>query len=236
MLLSRNRLPKRFYEVNKYLLTKANDKAPKEERIYQMKVNVLKKAITASALSLFVLLGASQIANAQINRQEQREMQKAVKKERQLQQRQVKIEDRRIKSDQRQEQTRIRNMPTRNIIPENNRYRVLRDGNYYQTDNRGANLLRQAVNSGYQEGYRAGRNDRHSRRAGSYANSQVYRQGNFGYQNYVNSGQYQYYFQQGFQRGYEDGFNSRYEYGNNNNGSFNISANISSGILSFEQF
>ena len=40
------------------------------------------------------------------------------------------------------------------------RYRVYRDGRYYSYDNQGVNRLRQAVNLGYQQGYRDGQQDR----------------------------------------------------------------------------
>jgi hypothetical protein len=57
-----------------------------------------------------------------------------------------------------------------------------------------------------------------SNRRGSWSTSNVYRSGNMGYQNNVDRGQYQYYFQQGFQRGYQDGSNRQYQ--NNRDGSF----------------
>jgi hypothetical protein len=47
-------------------------------------------------------------------------------------------------------------------------YRVYRNGSYYQTDNRGAELLRQAVNSGYQQGFQQGQLDARYGRNGSY--------------------------------------------------------------------
>jgi hypothetical protein len=117
-----------------------------------------------------------------------------------------------------------------------NRYRVYRSGRYYNTDSRGAELLRQAVNAGYQQGYEAGRNDRGSRRRSSWNNSNVYRSGTYGYQSYVDRSQYQYYFQQGFQRGYQDGYNSRYQYGTNNGGSVNILGSILSSILNIRSY
>ena len=95
-------------------------------------------------------------------------------------------------------------------------------------------MLRQAVNRGYQQGVIAGQNDRRNRRGNSYYNSQIYRNGNYGYQNYVDSSQYQYYFQQGFERGYQDGYNSRSQYGSSSNGSFNILGAILQGILNFQ--
>lgn len=201
-----------------------------------MNLNTLKMTITTSALAFAVLLGAGEVANAQMNRQEQREKQKIEKQQRQVQERQAKLEDRSIKLNQRREQSRLRNMSNRNVNAEANRYRVNRNGTFYQTDNRGVELLKQSVNAGYQEGYRAGRNDRNSRRSSNYNGSSVYRKGNFGYQKYVDSKQYQYYFQQGFERGYDDGFNSRYENGANNNGSINILGNILENILTFEKF
>ena len=47
-----------------------------------------------------------------------------------------------------------------------NHYRVSRNGRYYNTDGRGAELLRQAVNAGYQQGYSAGQADRMGGAAG----------------------------------------------------------------------
>jgi flagellar biosynthesis/type III secretory pathway protein FliH len=114
--------------------------------------------------------------------------------------------------------------------------RVYRNGRYYNTDQRGADLLRQAVNAGYQQGFDAGRNDRSSRRRSSWTTSNVYRQGSYGYQSYVDRSQYQYYFQQGFQRGYQDGYNSRYQYGSNNGGSVNILGSILSSILNIQTY
>jgi hypothetical protein len=201
-----------------------------------MNLNRFKKTITVSTLGLAVLLGASGIANAQVNKKEQREQQKVVEQQRKADDRRAKFEDQKIKTDQRREQMRIRKMPVRPATSGNNRYRVNRNGSVYETNNRGAELLKQAVNAGYQEGYRGGRNDRTNRRASNFKTSSVYRKGNYGYQNYVNSEQYQYYFQQGFERGYDDGFNSRYENGTNTNGSLNILENILQNILTIESY
>jgi hypothetical protein len=201
-----------------------------------MNINTLKKTFTLAVLGLVLLLGTGEITNAQSNRNDRKRQQQIDKKERKDQQRRVRIEDQRIRTDQRREQTRIRNIPVRRNNTENNRYRVNRNGTYYETNNRGAELLKHAVNAGYQEGYRAGRDDRNSRRRDSYQGSSVYRKGNYGYQSYVTSAQYQYYFQQGFQKGYDDGFNSRYEYGTNNNGSLNILGTILGTILNIESY
>jgi len=115
-------------------------------------------------------------------------------------------------------------------------YRVYRNGSYYQTDDRGAELLRQAVNQGYQQGYRQGQIDRQNRRSGGYYGSNTYRSGTYGYQSYVDRGQYQYYFQQGFQRGYQDGYNTRTQYGYSSGGAMNILGSILGSILNIREY
>ncbi len=200
-----------------------------------MKINILKRTMAALVLSLMVLLGTSEIANAQIRAKKQSGQQKVTKQEREAQKSLVKMEDTKIKLAQNQEQIRFRNMPAQSAISENNKYRVLRDGSYYETDSRGADFLKHAVNLGYQEGYRAGRNDRFNQMVGGYSNSKVYMKGSYGYQNYVDSKQYKYYFRQGFGRGYDDGFKNSYENGTNDNGSVNILETILQTILPFEK-
>lgn len=116
------------------------------------------------------------------------------------------------------------------------RYRVYRNGSYYQTDHRGAQLLRQAVEEGYRQGYQAGLNDRRYRRNTSYHGSPMYRSGTYGYQSYVDRSQYQYYFQQGFQRGYHDGYNSQTRYGYRSSNSMNILGAILNGILNIREY
>src|ERR1041384_6798251 len=97
-------------------------------------------------------------------------------------------------------------------------------------------MLRQAVRAGYEQGFKAGRQDRMSRRGGRWNNNSMYRSGTYGYQSHVDRRQYQYYFQQGFERGYQDGYNSRQQYGSNNNGSVNILGTILNGILNLQQY
>jgi flagellar biosynthesis/type III secretory pathway protein FliH len=161
-------------------------------------------------------LGTSEAASAQNRNQVRKQEQKVVEQQQKIIKQQEKLA--------RQQQL------------QNARYRVYRNGSYYQTDSRGADLLRQAVNRGYQQGFQAGQADRRGRRGSNYNNSSIYRSGNYGYQSYVDSRQYQYYFQQGFERGYQDGFNSRRQYGTNNNGSLNILGSILQGILNIQQF
>ena len=98
------------------------------------------------------------------------------------------------------------------IVFQPGRYRV--NHARYRTDERGANLLREAVRQGYREGYREGVADREGRRRLNWRRNSIYRTGNVGWENYVDRRSYQYYFQQGFQRGYQDGFYSRNRYGN----------------------
>jgi flagellar biosynthesis/type III secretory pathway protein FliH len=178
-----------------------------------MKLNNLKRTIAVSALGLAAILGTSEIATAQTNKQIRKQDQKIWKQQQKIEKQQQKLE----------------NIQAR-------RYRVYRNGGYYQTDARGAELLRQAVNRGYQQGSRAGQNDRGYRRGYNYGGQSLYRSGNYGYQSYVDSSQYRYYFQQGFQRGYEDGFYSRNRYGYNSNGGLNILGNILSGILNISSY
>jgi len=209
-----------------------------------MKLNKLKRMMAASAFGLVAILGSSEVAIAQTNRQIQRQQQKVERQQTKVDKQRQKLEQERIQlaqQRQREEQIRLQNMRNRNVYSNNNRnnnnrYRVYRNGSYYQTDNRGAELLRQAVNNGYQQGIRAGQADRNIRRRNSYNSSSVYQSGNYGYQSYVDSRQYQYYFQQGFERGYQDGYNSRYQYGTNNNGAFNILGTILQGILNLQQY
>src|SRR5687768_13548050 len=87
------------------------------------------------------------------------------------------------------------------VVLEPGRYRV----NYrnYRTDERGANLLREAVRRGYVDGYQAGRADRDGRRRLNYRRNGMYMSGNQGYETYVGRSQYRYYYQQGFQREYQ---------------------------------
>ena len=117
-------------------------------------------------------------------------------------------------------------------------YRVYRanTNSYYQTDYRGAELLRQAVNQGYRQGYTVGRNEANYRRSNNYRDDQYYRTGTYGYQTYVSRDQYQYYFRQGYQRGYNDGYSNQARYGYQSGGSMNILGSILGTILNIRQF
>ena len=96
-------------------------------------------------------------------------------------------------------------------------------------------MLRQAVNYGYEEGFRAGQADREDGWGFNYKDSYAYRDASYGYIGYyVDRSDYSYYFREGFRRGYEDGYNSRYQYGRSYNGSYSILDVILSQILNFQ--
>jgi hypothetical protein len=114
-------------------------------------------------------------------------------------------------------------------------YRYSRGGRYYETNRYGANMLREAVNYGYQEGFRAGQADRQDRWGYNYQGSYAYQDANFGYGGYyIPQDEYNYYFREGFRRGYEDGFYGRYQYGRYSGGRYTILGAIVGSILDME--
>lgn len=218
-----------------------------------MKLFTLKNTVIGSILGSFLLFGAIGSASAQNYNDEYRQWQEA---QRRAQDEYRNYQRSRSRSDyedwqraQRRAQQEYLDYQRAQRSGYNNNYgnygynrngntgyyRVYRNGSYYQTDYRGAELLRQAVNSGYQQGFQQGQMDARYGRSGSYYGNNVYRSGVYGYQSYVDRSQYQYYFQQGFQRGYEDGFNNQYRYGYRSNNGLNILGNILNGILNLTQ-
>ena len=171
-----------------------------------MKIFSVKSLLSVGILSVVGLVGMSQEVNAQGN------------------------------SGWAHEKNRIKKQQKQELKEARRQYRVYRNGSYYQTDYRGAELLRQAVNAGYQQGYRQGQIDRQNRRNGGYYGSNIYRSGTYGYQSYVERSQYQYYFQQGFQRGYQDGYNSQIRYGSRSGNTVNILGSILGTILNIREF
>lgn len=114
-------------------------------------------------------------------------------------------------------------------------YRYQRDGRYYTLNQYGADLLRQAINDGYSEGFHAGRADRMDHWRADYQNSWAYQDASYGYSGYyLDRNDYSYYFRQGFRRGYDDGYYSRYRYGSNRNGSYSILGSLLTTILVLE--
>jgi hypothetical protein len=101
-----------------------------------------------------------------------------------------------------------------------------------ETNQYGADILRQAVRNGYEQGWRSGRADRADGWPSDYRKSYAYEDANYGfYGNYVPQSDYNYYFREGFRRGYEDGYASRSQYGTVVNGTPSILATILAGIL-----
>lgn len=93
-------------------------------------------------------------------------------------------------------------------------------------------MLRQAINLGYEEGFRAGMADREDGWTFSYQDSIGYQDGTFGYSGYyVDLSEYRHYFREGFRRGYEDGYYGRSQYGRDVGGSYSILDAILQGIL-----
>ena len=216
-----------------------------------MKKLNLKKLAAASALGLFALLGTSSVANAQDHTT--REQQKIARKQAKLDRERARLQQQREAEwarrngrmvIRRNNGTGYYTLQTNAVIAPPGRYRVNRDGRWYNTDDNGANALRQAVNAGYRQGFTAGRSDYSGNRRVSWSNSTVYRTGTYGYQNGVDRRQYQYYFQQGFQRGYQDGSNSRYQngytgdyqYGTYDNGTPSILGTILNQILNIQSY
>ena len=116
-------------------------------------------------------------------------------------------------------------------------YRYSRAGTYYQTNRYGADLLRQAVNYGYEQGFRAGDADRQDRWNDGYESGFAYQDANYGYGGrYVDQDTYNHYFREGYRRGYEDGYNQRHEYGHrsNSNTALIVLASVLAGIIVFE--
>ena len=206
-----------------------------------MRLFSLKNAVLASAVGLVTLVGVES-AEAQNSRDYQRAQRKAQQEYREYLRTRSQRDYREWQRAQREAQRELREYRQdqrgnfrNNRINARQNYRVLRNGSYYQTDYRGAELLKQAVNSGYQQGYRAGQNDTRYGRRDYYIDNNVYRTGTYGYQSYVARDQYQYYFQQGFQRGYQDGYNRQLQYGYRSGNNYNILGTILNTILSFTQ-
>jgi hypothetical protein len=140
----------------------------------------------------------------------------------------------------RQQQTRVQNSDRYNFgrdpffwTPPTVRYS--RGGAYYETNQYGVNLLRQAVNYGYEEGIRVGMADRQDRWASNYEGSWAYQDANYGYSGfYVGRNDYNTYFREGFRRGYEDGYHSRHQFGTYTRGRGTVLGAVLATILNFQ--
>jgi hypothetical protein len=114
-------------------------------------------------------------------------------------------------------------------------YRYRRGSSYYEINQYAADQLRQAVNLGYEEGFRAGQADRADGWRFDYRNSYAYEDANYGYDGrYVNQADYNYYFREGMRRGYVDGYYARYQYGRQRSGVFSILGAVLDQILNLQ--
>lgn len=94
-----------------------------------------------------------------------------------------------------------------------------RNDGYYGNDGYGSNVNQAAFDRGYQEGVRAGQNDRYNNRRYDYQNHSTYRDATAGYNSrYGDRNSYRNSFRGGFQRGYDEGYNSSNNSGRSRNG------------------
>lgn len=115
-------------------------------------------------------------------------------------------------------------------------YRYSYGGGYRETNRYGADLMRQAINYGYEEGLYAGRADRMDGWRADYRSSHGYQDASYGYNGYyLDQDVYNHYFRQGFQRGYQDGYSNDYRHGRrDNNGNYGILASVLGAILGLQ--
>jgi len=96
-------------------------------------------------------------------------------------------------------------------------------------------VLRQAVNSGYEEGFQVGQADREDGWRPNYRDSYAYQDATAGYTGYyVDPNEYRYYFRTGFRHGYNDGYYSRSQYGNYVDGKYTVLTVVLSQILNLQ--
>jgi hypothetical protein len=116
-------------------------------------------------------------------------------------------------------------------------YQYYRNGSSYYTSQYGAEMLRNALNYGYEEGFRAGQADREDGWGFNYQSSYAYEDATYGYDSYyVGVDEYSYYFREGFRRGYEDGYYGRYRYGVYSNGKYQILSAIIQSVLNLVRY
>ena len=128
-----------------------------------------------------------------------------------------------------------RNYSTDPYVSAPHMYRYVANGANRQTNQYGADVLRQAVRNGYEQGYRAGQADKQDRSPASYQSTFAYRDANYGYTGRdVDQSDYNYYFRQGLQRGYDDGYSHRTQYGTASNGTATILSSLLASILGFQ--
>lgn len=95
-----------------------------------------------------------------------------------------------------------------------------------------ADMLRQAVRNGYEQGVYTGQSDREDNWQFGYQECYAYQDATFGYDGYwVSLDEYRYYFREGFRRGYEDGYYGRWQYGSFSDGVVNMLGDVLLQIL-----
>lgn len=114
-------------------------------------------------------------------------------------------------------------------------YRYSRGGRSFETNDRGATALRQAVNYGYEQGYGSGVADRQDRWTFNFQDSYPYQDANYGYGGfYIDRDDYNYYFREGFRRGYDDGYYRRSQYGVRTSGRATVIGSVVALILGLQ--
>jgi hypothetical protein len=114
-------------------------------------------------------------------------------------------------------------------------YRYWRDGRDYAITSYAADMLRQAIRYGYDQGVRAGEADRLDGWRSDYRDNFAYQDAAYGYNGYyVSPGEYSYYFRQGFRRGYEDGYGRAARYGRMYGGNYDILSTVLQAILNLQ--
>ncbi len=99
----------------------------------------------------------------------------------------------------------------------------------------GVDLLRQALNNGSNEGYRAGQVDREDRWPSNHRGNYAYQDANVGYNGYyLDKSDYIYYFRQGFRLGYQDGYSNQGQYGAQSGGAYSLLQNVLSRVLGLQ--
>ena len=199
-----------------------------------MGFHYFKKLAAVSAFGLVAVLGTGLSANAQNNKHD-KNIKKEIKAKEKFERKQAKLYGK-SGNDRSNGQGYYNGNANSHTNRNHKKYRVNPNGSYYDVDQRGADLLRRAINSGYRQGYQSGRYDLRGRRNMSWNNNSIYRTGTFGYQTYVDRNVYRYYFQQGFERGYQDGYYDRNQYGYGTSTNRSILGTILGQILNIQTY
>lgn len=221
-------------------------------------LKILKRALVILTFGLAALSGMNGIVAAQDNpprrnektdqqskknderrkdadrKRRERDQYEAIERER----RQAQRNERRILAQQASDVERIEQFrEEQRIKNQNNRYRITHEGRDYEMNYDGSELLKQSLNSGYQQGYQVGKDDHKAKRGETFSESLIYQNATTDYQSdVVDLNLYQYYFREGFQRGYADGYRNQKQYGKSTNGIRFISDTVSQQILNIQQF